>query len=73
MLIKFHRGVATHLVRARHMINIEGRHLDSSIRDHTQLMEAVFERKPAAAQKAIAVHIGHMKRDLALNVTNESS
>ncbi len=71
MLARVHRTVVTHLVRARHMINISGSHLSSSIRDHRAVMQSVFARNAAAAQKAIGVHIEHMKRDLLLTEASE--
>lgn len=71
MLARVHRIVVTHLVRARHMINITGPHLSSSIHDHRQIMQSVFARNAMAAQKAIGVHIEHMKRDLLLVEENE--
>jgi DNA-binding GntR family transcriptional regulator len=73
MLARAHRMVVTHLVRARHMINISGHHLSSSIHDHRQIMQSVFARNAAAAQKAIGVHIAHMKRDLLLGEKREGT
>lgn len=67
MLSRFHRTVVTHLVRARHMINITGRNLDSSLRDHARIFDALLERNSSAAQKAITVHIEHMKRNLVIS------
>ena len=65
MLARFHRIVVTHLIRARHMIDITG-HLESSIRDHSRLMDAVLARDAIAAQRAIADHIEVMKNNLSL-------
>lgn len=65
MLARFHRIVVTHLIRARHMIDITG-YLDSSIRDHGRLMDAIFARDIAVAQLAIAEHVEEMKRNLSL-------
>ncbi len=73
MLARAHRMVVTHLVRARHMINISGHHLSSSIRDHRELMQSVLARNAAAAQKAVGVHIAHMKRDLLLAEESEAA
>lgn len=64
MLARFHKAVVTHLIRARQMVDITGPSLNSSLQDHSNLMEAVFSRNSIAAQNAVAVHIENMKRNL---------